>query len=410
MTQFPVRPSEPPRPRAVKSRILHVVTHLDLGGGEQVALSIIEQLHQVYDFTVFAVYGVRDTEVGRDMKRRLDQLGVPVVSGTRIDIKRGGMLQASFRLARLIQWLRPDVVHLHTDIPEGVHAFSTLFPRPRWVQTMRTVHNTSMWPKWRWVGKFVEERSGQMWAPACSAASLEALQVMREDYGLPRIDDAHCGVILNGVAVPPPAAPADLHDPKRPVRLLFAGRMEPQKGVDLLPAIVERASQLTYRAVELDVHGSGSLWPQLLDWVKGRAPTTPWNVRIGPPMAGLSSRLGHYDAVLMPSRFEGLALTAIETLISGVPLVPSRINGLQELLPDDYPLFARSEDIEDYAQALARLVEAPERYRRVAQAIQPEIAAKYGVERMAREYARVYDLVCREAAQPGGRFERIIGA
>jgi len=380
-----------------RPRVMHVVAKLHLGGSEVVAISLAEALRGEVDFSFFAVLGIEDDPVGRDMKARLDRAGIPVYTGTSLDMKRGGMLVGAWQLRRALRRVRPDVVHLHTDIPDATYGASTLFVPGRPPEAVvRTVHNTTLWPKWDRIGAWVERRIEHGRMVGVSDASLEALQVFRERHGLRRLPAEQTGVILNGVSVPP-TAPAERTP--GPARLLFAGRLEPQKGVDLLPAIIERAEALTDRDAEVTVAGAGALAPMLSDWAaraRGR-----WKVTLAAPIAGLNLRLRDYDALLMPSRHEGLALTCIECVLAGTPVIVSDIDGLREIFPARPPLSSPPEDVERFARLVADVVTDPDRHRQEARTLIAPTRERFGVERMARDYLRWYGSAERAEASEG---------
>ena len=100
------------------------------------------------------------------------------------------------------------------------------------------------------------------------------------------------------------ALPAD-----RPLRALFIGRFDPQKGVDRLVAIVEemadRRIDMDWRVVGKPVlsNGPGEL-AEIEDLVDIRpATSTP---------EGLTEHFAWADVIVLPSRYEGLPLTIVE--------------------------------------------------------------------------------------------------
>lgn len=388
--------SPDPRPR-----VMQVITHLDLGGAEEVALALTEGLGRECAFTVFAVQGVPDTAFGRDMRARLRRLDVPVEVGTPLDIKAGGLLHAGARLRRALRRVRPDVVHLHTDIPDATYAASLLFGAdPAGLRVVRTVHNTTLWPKWRRVGKWVERRLEHAHHVAVSEDSLASLHEFRARQGLGRLPDGQCEVVYNGVAY---RGQRPATRPPGPARVLFAGRFEPQKGADLLPAILGRAAELTPEAAEVTLLGQGTLGGFLKRWVD--TPPLRWPVTLAPPVPGLSARLGDFDVVLMPSRFEGFGLLAAEALLAGTPVVASDVDGLRELFPPGYPLLAEPGDVEGFARRLAAVVEAPGDYARQARALVAPTEARFGLARMTQAYLGLYRAGAHGAAAlaPGAR-------
>ena len=66
-----------------KHRVLQVVSGLHLGGSEEVCFSIMQRLRSDFQFGVFAVRGISDCKVGRNLLNRATEMGIPVYSGTR---------------------------------------------------------------------------------------------------------------------------------------------------------------------------------------------------------------------------------------------------------------------------------------------------------------------------------------
>jgi glycosyltransferase involved in cell wall biosynthesis len=252
----------------------------------------------------------------------------------------------------------------------------------RSVPTIRTIHNVTLWPSWRAVGQWTERRLGGRPAIGVSAAALTGLDAFRASAGLAPLPDDARRLVLNGVASPPlrdrPDRPAD------GVRVLFAGRLEHQKGADLIPAIWDACGNAPDTAT-LTVIGDGSLEPELRVW----ADTAGAAVRLLPPVYGIAGMLKDFDVLLMPSRFEGLPLLAVEALMAGVPVVAFDSPGLREVFPAGYPLLAPTQNVEAIAALLARRIAAPvlpDRERTIA-----FVQERFGLHRMAQEYAGLYD-------------------
>jgi glycosyltransferase involved in cell wall biosynthesis len=109
------------------------------------------------------------------------------------------------------------------------------------------------------------------------------------------------------------------------LNLLFVGRLDRQKGIDLLLAVLSENPELP---VHLTVVGSAVVegadtqrLPNVtyIDWLR-REDLAPY--------------YAHADAVVVPSRWEGLPLVAAEALSFGTPVVASRVGGLTSLVED----------------------------------------------------------------------------
>ncbi|PNY79784.1 glycosyltransferase [Deinococcus koreensis] len=388
-----------------KLKVIQVITHLDLGGAEEVAISLAEALYQDVDFVFFAVLGIADNQIGRDFLQRLTRLGIPVYSGTTIGMKYGGALHAGWQLSRLARRLRPDLIHVHTEIPEMTYACATLFGLSAKVRLIRTIHNSSLWPAWARIGRWAEGRMAGAKAAAVSQAGLDGLWRFQTEQGRPLSPADDTEVIYNGVArgVPPSedSGPGRATRPLgQPVQVLFAGRFEVQKGVDLLPEIVEYAGRDTTQAVYLHVAGSGSKARELQQWAS--RPDLKWEVGIHEPVPALARRLqdGHFDIVLMPSRFEGLALVAIEALLAGVPVVATRVPGLAEVFTPDYPLLAPSEDSRAIGRLLAQAINRLPDYQDLTWRSIPLLHERFSHRSMAEKYLELYSRTLAPAASP----------
>ena len=82
--------------RPCRPRVLQVITKLDLGGAESVALDLVGALRHEMDFGVFGVTALAaPSPVGRDMASRLADWNVPFFAGTAWPFKTGGVLVAA---------------------------------------------------------------------------------------------------------------------------------------------------------------------------------------------------------------------------------------------------------------------------------------------------------------------------
>jgi glycosyltransferase involved in cell wall biosynthesis len=363
-------------------RILQVVTRLGMGGAERVAemlaTGLVTRGHEV---TLAAVAAVRDHEVARHMHENLVSGGVRVARGASTANAKVAAVETALRLRGTVERVRPDLVHLHTEIPEFTWAIAGLASRRvRRVPVVRTVHNTVLWGGWPRAGRFAERRLGAEHVVAVSEAARAAFEAWLEAAGRP---PAAPVVVYNGIDM---AALADgPAEPRVPPRLCFAGRFEPQKGVDVL---LEALGIVLGdgAAFEVALLGDGSLAPDV-----ARA-TARWPDRltVGPPAADLRSRLDAYDAILMPSRFEGMPLLAVEAMGTGVPLLATAAPGLAEVVPTWYPGRCRPGDPAEYAALLRDFLAAPAGWRDQAVRARLETRERFSLAAMLDAYEDVY--------------------
>lgn len=159
-------------------------------------------------------------------------------------------------------------------------------------------------------------------APACDAIvciSGHEMQLARR-AGIPARRLTH---IANGIPFEsPPASGAKPAWPDGKRRLLFVGRFDRQKGADIfLEALRELPDTFAY-LVGSAVLGDGGL-PELPSNVQ----TTGWL-----SAQDLTAFYESADALVVPSRWEGFGLTAVEGMRAGLPVIATRVGGLAEVV------------------------------------------------------------------------------
>ncbi|MEX1024897.1 MAG: glycosyltransferase family 4 protein [Planctomycetota bacterium] len=152
-------------------------------------------------------------------------------------------------------------------------------------------------------------------------------------------------------------------------RFVFAGRLQREKGVDVLLRAFALA-RVEAPAARLDVLGDGDERRSLEALARG--------LELGDAVRFLgdvpNTEVAHYlrgaAAVVVPSIWtEAFGLTSLEAFRAGVPVVASRIGGIPEIVEDGVSgVLVEPRDAEDLARALVRVLglDDAERARYVA--------------------------------------------
>jgi glycosyltransferase involved in cell wall biosynthesis len=353
-----------------------------MGGAERVAETLATGLVvRGHEVAFEPVAGVRDRAVADHMRGNLVARGVTVRAAASASNAKLALPEATLRLDRTVERFRPDLVHLHTEIPEFAWAMAGLGSRrTRRVTVVRTIHNTVLWGGWARAGRFTEGRLESARVAAVSEAARDAFAGWRATV---KRAPAEAVVIYNGVDM---AALADgPGTPNDPPVLCFAGRFEPQKGIDVLLDSLARLMDGEQR-FRVEIHGDGTL----AEDVARAAQRWPDRVTVGPPMADLRSRLDTFDAILMPSRFEGMPLLAVEALSTGTPLLATDAPGLGEVLPVGYPGRCPPGDAAAYAAVIRDFLDDRAAWREKAIAARTETRSRFSLEAMLDSYEQLY--------------------
>lgn len=185
---------------------------------------------------------------------------------------------------------------------------------------------------------------------------------LRRLYGLPAsaIRVIPCGVDLRAFTPGTPAqrrADRGALSPDGLPVLLFVGRLDPIKGLDLL---LESVAQMRTRA-RLFLVGGNPEGDLEVDRLRERAADLGIADRVVFPGAVPQPELVCYyraaDALVVTSRYESFGLAAVEALACGTPVVAAPVGGLTSIIRDrENGLLVRWRGPEAYAERLDELL------------------------------------------------------
>jgi glycosyltransferase involved in cell wall biosynthesis len=96
------------------------------------------------------------------------------------------------------------------------------------------------------------------------------------------------------------------------------------------------------------------------------------------------------DAFVLPTAYEAFPLVSLEAAASGLPLLITRVNGVDQLLTDGVTGWYVARDADDIARRLRDLASDPERAREM-QTRARDAASAFSWPAMGRAYATLYD-------------------
>lgn len=148
--------------------------------------------------------------------------------------------------------------------------------------------------------------------------------------------------------------PADL-DPGR-FNLLAVGRVTPIKGLEFVVEAMAKFQPDSH--VVLNVIGTGPQRKELEDQARDLGVSD--RVRFLGFRDNVFDYLAHGDALVMPSRHEGLPYSLLEALALGLPVIASRVGGIAEVLADS-PLLHKVGDVSQIEKLVKKLENDPKR-------------------------------------------------
>lgn len=246
----------------------------------------------------------------------VDAPGVTIIPFTHRGRSPLGIAALWWEWAGLIRRHQPDLLHLHSSFAGLIgrtvpHSARTVYCAHGWSFTTNT--SASKKRIYRMVEKLLSVRSDAIVVISRSEldAAIEA-----------GIDARRCTIVYNGVEERPqtPAIPS----PDSTVSALFVGRLDEQKGYDVL---IDAFRVLGDKDIRLDIVGEAVQSRSVLPDLPGNVTAHGWMSH-----AELDAIISASDVVVVPSRWEGFGLVAIEAMREGKPVIAHDVGGLPEIV------------------------------------------------------------------------------
>jgi glycosyltransferase involved in cell wall biosynthesis len=349
-------------------KVLHVIDSLGRGGAETVLLTLLPAL-QAQGCT--AELAVRRPPY--DLEPELTALGIRVHRMPAMG--KWALLRQARALAALVARTGADIVHAHLYFPAVSTALMRMLrlsPAPSFV----TFHNLAYaGANGRGVGLWLKKRLAAWLYPRGMDGMIAVSGAVAQHYGqalgLERIQVLHNPIALPDMPQDRPTEP--------PFRVVVPGRLVPEKGhADLIKAL-----SLLDIPVQTTFCGGGPLQADL-------AALAP-DIRITGAVthAHMLLEIAGADLVLVPSRFEGFGLTALEAMALARPVIATTAGGLPEVLGDAGVLVPPGNP-QALAGAISQLLQNPERRQNLAQKARERARDHFSAPSIALKLKELY--------------------
>lgn len=289
-----------------------------------------------------------------------------------------GFLGSEFRSAvRARRAFEPDVVHAHWWFPSGL--VGTWLSKMSHKPLVTTMHGTDV----------RLARAVAFSRPAFRHVLHNSAAVTAVSRWLAK--EAQEVVSAPAPLVAPMPVATSLFTPggkRHDDRLLFVGRLNKQKGIELL---LHTLARIPDTSISLDVVGDGDDRDALQDLAKalGIADRVRWHGAV--PQPRLADFYRAATALVVPSVGEGLGLVAVEAQLCETPVVAFDSGGLPDIVQHDRTgILVNEVDAAALAAALVSLLDRDDRGASLGAAARLHALATFAPESVARRYADVY--------------------
>jgi L-malate glycosyltransferase len=367
---------------------------MPIGGAERQALRLSRKL-QEKGASVTVVTGLWDWgQPGRQMLQ-----GVPVhrlfTAWGMFDIRGLRKFGQYLYLLSLFGYLvrnhaSYDVIHCHSAMFEAAIVIATarLLRKPALIRSMAS-------GGWGDLAMVRQDRSikgtGWMLRQFCRADAVVALnnQVSEE---MQRIGVAEESIVCipNGIEPEPDRRKSD-YSIGDSVKVVFVGRLHPQKGVDTLLKALKLAAQTDpHDGWRLVLAGTGPL-EQALRSLAAELGISEWVEFLG-QVEDVDGLLNQSDLFALPSFSEGMSNALLEAMAHGLPCIVTDIPGNHDLIRDkENGLLVPVDDPVVLAQVLVETARDEPTRRRLGQGAYQTVQTHYSLSQVADRYIQLYE-------------------
>ena len=373
--------------------VCHIITKLELGGAQEVALYAVAHLDRAkYRPVLVAGPGGLLT----DEARGLSHVDVRILPELGRSIRLVGDLAALVKLTTLLRRLRPTVVHTHSSkagilgrwaawmagvpvIVHTIHGYGITPAQPRWLQHLLImIERFTGWITTQWIAvSQADIRKGRSWG------------LFRDNVVLvrPGID-------------PQPFQRVVDRDEQERIRREFGAQattqlvgsiacFKPQKAPEDFIAVAHRVIA-ALPDVRFVLVGDGELRARV------EARIAHYGIRDRVHLAGwrrdIPAIMHALDTFLLTSHWEGLPRVLLEARAVGVPVVATNVGGADEVVVDQtVGELCNAGDIEGLAAAIIRRLSPTLESFDVRCAKPAQLPREFYIDETVRQYEQIYE-------------------
>lgn len=378
------------------TRVATIVTRLAGGAGVMALRGALALPPSQYEITL--VTGeLEETSSARALVDAAERAGVEVVvePALRSPIAPTDDLAALGRLTALLRRRSFDVVHTHcakagavgrmaahrTGVPRIVHTFHG-FPFHEFQSPAR--RQAYVW---------IERRLGRLTDMALCVGAGVSVEAIRRRL-LPPERVRTIGVAVDTGA--PTRTPESRERARRALGLpadatvvAAVGRLTYQKAPEDFVAVLDR---LTRSGNHPDVVGVWVGAGERADRVRELADRTLPQLVLTGDRVDVPDLLPAFDVFVLPSRYEGVPLAAVEAMMCGVPVVATAVNAVADVVvPGETGLLVPPRRPDLLAAAVRHMLDSPLDAARMAEAGRARVREHHGERALGEALAAAYD-------------------
>lgn len=322
----------------------------------------------------------------KDNQRFLESAVSNGIKCVPIAIKGEYSLRQYFQLSKVLRDIKPDIFHINLPGPWNAQLISLVAKLSMVRSIVTTEHLPMFGPSIRHsLFKYIDS----MLIDKCIAVSHDNVQYLRKLHAIPK---EKIKVIHNGIDVAKYNLKINEDDSNigtiNKFNVGIVGRLTEQKGhkyaIEAFSILCKAHDDLV-----LSIYGDG----ELLDQCKGQVESLgiSEHVVFHGFVSDMPQVYQNIDVLLMPSTFEALPLTLLESMASGVPAIASNINGIPEIIDNNVDgMLIRPREPQDIVDAVEEFISDSNKVHIIGHEARTKIQHNFSLDLMVKNTIDVY--------------------
>jgi len=352
-------------------KVMQIIPNFDLAGAETMCENLIYELSK----RGVSVIAVSMYSYETSITKRLEKAGVDI---RYLGKKKGLDLRVFWRFLVLFLKEKPDVVHTHLYACKTAMLMAIL---ARVKIRVHTVHNIAERES-NYLSRRINKILFKWFDVVPVALSEEVQKTVAIEY---KIKAGNIPVIYNGINLDK-CRKKQSYSSKSKFKVLHIGRFSEQKNHKMIIEAFYCFLKI-YPNAELHLIGDGETKVIIEKYVEDHSISD--HVKLLGKHGNVYPFLSDADVFILPSKYEGMPMTLIEAMGTGLPIIATAVGGVPDMLTNGKDALLIDVSKEQFIRALKRLAED----EKLRQSLGEEAwitAHKFSASCMAEKYLKIY--------------------
>lgn len=356
----------------VKKRVFQIIPNLALAGAEIMLENLIFGLHNDdFEVSVVSLYNEQSA-----ITKRLEDQNISLYY---LGKKKGIDIRMIYRLYTLFIKEKPDVVHTHRYAMQYAIPAALMAKVP---VKIHTIHNIAK----KEVGK-IQRKLHCFFYRYCSVIPVAISPIVKHSVMIEyNMASYQVPMIYNGIDTKKCIQKREYVAKNGKVTIIHIGRFTEQKNhkelIESFKLVHDNKPDTVLKLI-----GAGKLEQNIRKKVK------ELNLDDCVEFLGLKSNVYPYlynaDIFVLPSLWEGMPITLIEAMGTGLPIVATEVGGIPDMIRNNETGLLVDANRDQISEALLKLINTENLRERIGKAA-IEASRQFSVEEMTNKYAKLY--------------------